>query len=160
VVVISRILIAVDDEVFGGAIEDLLGQIQFQSSPVMRVVHVVEPKEAMAAWPSERYREEALSLISRVANNLRKSFPEHTVEERLLQGYITDVIIDEATDWKADLLVVGSHGRRGIRRFSLGSVSQQIVSNAPCSVVVVRQLGRSENGNAATGARSSEIARG
>jgi len=158
--VISRILIAVDDEVFGDAIEDLLSQIKFDSSPTMRVVHVVEPMEAMAAWPSEQYREEALSLISRIATNLRKHFPDHTVEDHLLQGYITDEIIDEAINWKADLIVVGSHGRRGIRRFSLGSVSQQIVSNAPCSVVLVRQLSRGETSNAATGARSSKIARG
>lgn len=39
---------------------------------------------------------------------------------------------------RADLLVVGSHGRTGIERFLLGSVSEKVVRHAPCSVLVVR----------------------
>jgi nucleotide-binding universal stress UspA family protein len=46
-------------------------------------------------------------------------------------------ILDEARDWKADLLVVGSHGRRGFDRFAMGSVSESVAMNAPCSVEVV-----------------------
>ena len=47
-------------------------------------------------------------------------------------------ILDEATRWKADLLVVGSHGRRGFDRFAMGSVSESLAMNAHCSVEVVR----------------------
>jgi nucleotide-binding universal stress UspA family protein len=48
------------------------------------------------------------------------------------------VIVDEAEDWDADLIVVGSHGYTGLRRLFLGSVAQSVVSHAPCSVEVVR----------------------
>ncbi len=51
-----------------------------------------------------------------------------------------DAIIDTAQDWRADLIVVGSHGRRGLSRFLLGSVSQAVVAHAPCSVAVIRRL--------------------
>ena len=54
---ISKILIAVDDNVFGEAIEELLGQLKWEEPPVMKVIHVVEPMEAIAKWPSEVYRE-------------------------------------------------------------------------------------------------------
>jgi nucleotide-binding universal stress UspA family protein len=47
-------------------------------------------------------------------------------------------ILDEAKRWKADLIVVGSHGRRGFDRFAMGSVSESLAMNAHCSVEVVR----------------------
>lgn len=156
---ISKILIAVDDHIFADAIEELLGQLKWEEPPTMKVIHVIEPVEAMAKWPSEVYREESLALISKTAEKLRQRYPEITVDEELLEGYITDEIIDQAINWKADLILIGSHGRRGIRRFTLGSVSQQVVSNAPCSVVVVRQLNPIENDQNKPPARMARIAR-
>ena len=49
-------------------------------------------------------------------------------------------------EWNAsyDLIVVGSHGRRGFRRFLLGSVSEAVAMNAHCSVVVVRAQRKAE----------------
>ena len=56
----------------------------------------------------------------------------------VLSGKPTEAILEEAKKWNADLIVVGSHGRRGFRRFLLGSVSEAVAMNAHCSVVVVR----------------------
>ena len=56
----------------------------------------------------------------------------------VVSGKPKDVILEEAQKWPADLIVVGSHGRRGFRRLLLGSVSEAVAMNAPCSVVVVR----------------------
>ena len=50
-----------------------------------------------------------------------------------------ELILKEAADWGADLIVLGSHGRRGLNRFLLGSVSEAVASHAPCSVEVIRQ---------------------
>lgn len=49
-----------------------------------------------------------------------------------------ELIIDEAHRWGADLIVVGSHGRRGLSRFLLGSVSEAVASHAKCSVEIIR----------------------
>lgn len=49
-----------------------------------------------------------------------------------------DGIIEEAELWGADLIVVGSHGYRGYKRFLLGSVSQAVAAQAKCSVEIVR----------------------
>ena len=49
------------------------------------------------------------------------------------------VIVDEAKDWSANLIVVGSHGYTGVKRWLLGSVAHSVVSHAPCSVEVVRK---------------------
>jgi nucleotide-binding universal stress UspA family protein len=56
----------------------------------------------------------------------------------VLSGNPKEVILEEARRWDADLIVVGSHGRRGFKRFLLGSVSEAVAMNAHCSVVVVR----------------------
>ena len=48
------------------------------------------------------------------------------------------VILDTAKEWEADLIVLGSHGRRGLDRFLLGSVSEAVATHAGCSVLVIR----------------------
>jgi nucleotide-binding universal stress UspA family protein len=49
------------------------------------------------------------------------------------------VILDEAKEWDADLIVLGSHGHSRLERWLLGSVARSIVDHAPCSVEVVRR---------------------
>ena len=54
------------------------------------------------------------------------------------EGEPRRVILDAAAEWHPDVIVMGSHGKRGIDRFLLGSVSEGVVRHAPCSVNVVR----------------------
>ena len=49
------------------------------------------------------------------------------------------IIVGEAVEWEADLIVVGSHGRQGIGRFLVGSVSEAVAIGSECSVEVVRR---------------------
>ena len=72
----------------------------------------------------------------------------HVAERLATAGFRTNVstpdgdprraIIDSAAQWPADLIVIGSHGRRGLDRFLLGSVAESVVRHAQCSVEVVR----------------------
>lgn len=56
----------------------------------------------------------------------------------VLGGYAKDSILEEAEKWGADLIVTGSHGRRGLKRILLGSVSEAVALHANCSVEVIR----------------------
>ncbi|MBX9952308.1 MAG: universal stress protein [Candidatus Obscuribacterales bacterium] len=56
----------------------------------------------------------------------------------ILRGEPRKVILDLAKDWPADLILVGSHGRRGIERAVLGSVSEAVATHASCSVEMTR----------------------
>lgn len=49
-----------------------------------------------------------------------------------------ELILEEAHNWGADLIALGSHGRRGFNRFLLGSVSESVATHAPCSVEIIR----------------------
>ncbi len=51
------------------------------------------------------------------------------------------LILDEAERWGANLIVAGSHGRRGLGRLVIGSVSEAVALHADCSVEVVREAG-------------------
>jgi nucleotide-binding universal stress UspA family protein len=59
-------------------------------------------------------------------------------EGRVLDGNTERAVIAAALQEQADLIVLGSHGRRGMRRFFLGSVAEGIVRTAPVPVLVVR----------------------
>ena len=62
------------------------------------------------------------------------------VEGKLLQGQVVHrEIIREAETSKADLIVIGSHGRTGLKRLFLGSVAQSVLGEAHIPVLVVRQ---------------------
>jgi nucleotide-binding universal stress UspA family protein len=50
------------------------------------------------------------------------------------------IILDEAAEWGADIIVLGSHGRHGVDRFLLGSVSEAVAMHARCSVEVIRKI--------------------
>jgi nucleotide-binding universal stress UspA family protein len=59
--------------------------------------------------------------------------------EIITTGYhVADTIAEVARTWNADLLVVGTHGRRGVSRVLLGSVAEGIVRVAPCPLLLVR----------------------
>ena len=53
-----------------------------------------------------------------------------------------DVIENVARRIEADLIVIGTHGRRGIRRMLLGSVAEEVARTAPCPVLIVRPVDR------------------
>lgn len=80
---------------------------------------------------ADRAVEEALDQLKRAQLTADGSVPEGLEGPRAL-------ILDEAEQWKADLIVAGSHGRHGWDRLLLGSVSETVALHAPCSVEVIR----------------------
>lgn len=64
--------------------------------------------------------------------------PGSQVDTRIMQGRARDAILQEAEDWEADYIVLGSHGRTGIQKFLLGSVAEALLGHASCPVEVVR----------------------
>jgi nucleotide-binding universal stress UspA family protein len=60
------------------------------------------------------------------------------VSHMVADGFADTAIRDAAGELHADLVVIGTHGRTGLKRFLLGSVAERVVRIAPCSVLVVR----------------------
>lgn len=88
--------------------------------------------------PRIKADEAHLEMLEKASERLKSFFPEWRVETLNLQGSPAREIIRQAKELNADLIVAGSHGRTGNKRFAPGSVSQKIVNEAECSVRVVR----------------------
>ena len=82
--------------------------------------------------------EEARALAVQASERVRASFPAWKVQAEAYGESPAWAIIRKADEWKADLVVVGSHGRSAFGRLILGSVSQKVVTEASRSVRVGR----------------------
>jgi nucleotide-binding universal stress UspA family protein len=60
-------------------------------------------------------------------------------ESRVREGKPGPEVVDEARDWDADLIMMGTHSRGGLKRIVLGSVANHVLNHAPCSIEVVRR---------------------
>jgi len=60
------------------------------------------------------------------------------VERHIIQGRPYEVIVEKAREKGVDLIVMGSHGRTGMERLLMGSVTERVVGNADCSVLIVK----------------------
>ncbi|MGH7247207.1 MAG: universal stress protein, partial [Pseudomonadota bacterium] len=92
----------------------------------------MEPLRAEAM----KHSQEAISATERIV--AEAGFPVSESLSVLLES-AKEIILKEATEWGADLVVAGSHGHHGIGAFLLGSVSEAIAMHADCSVEVIRQ---------------------
>jgi nucleotide-binding universal stress UspA family protein len=63
-----------------------------------------------------------------------------------LLGDPRNILLDEAKSWGADLVVLGSHGFRGVDRLLVGSVSESVAMHAHCSVEVIRDSTKASAG--------------
>lgn len=143
-----KVLIAVDDEVFGKAIADFVVNHHWPTNCQFRIINVVETigdKQLSLLLPRDVFddvikhrRQQAAALVRRSAVRLRDRFHCPEIEELILEGHPADEILQCAKNWQADAVIVGSHGRGGFKGVLMGSVSSVIVSKAGCSVIVVR----------------------
>jgi len=100
-------------------------------SPQMSAGYAPEQDEIMKE-ESARAKED----VQQVGQRLRAA--HFDVETRVAQGEARIGILDVAAQWRPDLILLGSHGRRGLRRFLLGSVAEFVSRHADCSVEIVR----------------------
>ena len=61
-----------------------------------------------------------------------------TVLSDNLHGGVCEQVVQQALDWKAELIVLGTHGRRGTRRLFFGSDAENILRQAPVPVLLIR----------------------
>ncbi len=142
-----KIILAIDDLKSGAApIEAVLKLAPPKGSEVV-VVHVIDSPsfligremrsrhpELKALWRESE--EGAEADVTNVAAQLRSK--GIAARPLVQEGDPKSCIIDLAAEEKADLIVLGCHGRKGVSRFLMGSVSEAVARYAPCSVEVAR----------------------
>jgi len=137
------------------------------SNASLLVVHVVEPTAQAPGAAVPQVTMSGVDLPADARENaenarerLEKVKPDDEgirVEHRLLEGAPSKEIPEFADNQHADLIVMGTHGRTGLRRLLMGSVAEAVVRNANCPVLTIRQSASdfSEKEETATSSRSS-----
>ena len=146
-----KILLAIDGSPCSEAAVTEVARRPWPEDSLLRVISVVEPPGALTAEPYmgtggyfeevERLKKrQAAAVLEAAAAALRKGPGTGLlgITTEALAGSPKRTIVEEAEEWGADLIVVGSHGYHTWERMLLGSVSQSVAAHALCSVEIVR----------------------
>ena len=146
----NKVLVAIDDTGLSDlVVESLSPQMRPDQTEVL-VLQVVEPflytappqmapgyQPEMSARMKDR-KELAKRSVDSAVDVLRKA--GFQVTSQVVESEIKEGILNAASEWGADLIVVTSHARKGVAKFLHRSVAEGIVHRAPCSVLVVKEL--------------------
>ncbi|MEZ5560929.1 MAG: universal stress protein [Pseudomonadales bacterium] len=144
----KRILIAVDasedaDQVLGGAL-----RLHPRGSESFHVVTVIPPMMGgisgmdgasfAATWPLQEMEETIRKEIGEAVRERVARFGIAPERVSILYGRPASEIHAQAESLQADLIVIGSHGRKGVPQLMLGSTANAVLHGAPCDVLTVR----------------------
>lgn len=144
-----KILIALDASQHSERALEFVTRMRWPAGSRVIVLSVMQPVVNAVAGPYEpatvevELMAEQRRVLEELVSNAERRLREcgFATESRVLAGDPRETLAQEARDERADLLVMGSHGRTGIAKLMLGSVSSHIVTHAPCSVLVVKTPG-------------------
>ena len=135
----TRILLATDGSDVSLAAAQAVAETDWPSGSEVKVISVVDPiiySLEELGLSREKRTERAHRAIGQ-AINVFKETPLRLTGE-VIAGTVVRQIIERGETWKADLIVVGTHQRRGLKRLLLGSTSTAVANNAHSSVRVIR----------------------
>ncbi|MBS1998663.1 MAG: universal stress protein [Cyanobacteria bacterium SZAS LIN-2] len=145
-----KILVAVEDPGAAAIVADYACDKAKLANAQVKILNVIPSLFAytsLAVVPEllddmrRESRHNAGTLVHEIAERLAKECPTAVVEEQIAEGSPAETILSVASQWDADLIIIGSHGRRGLNRLVLGSVSMAVVGAAECPVLVVKTRG-------------------
>jgi len=142
--VLKTILVALDSsELSHQVMESLVGNLQIQSTSKMILVHVINRRNAEVEIAADRPG--TVGVQDEVPyRHLEKQLQSYQIqlpcksELEIVSGDPAEEIIRLANIYRADLIVIGNRGLTGMKRIIEGSVSSQVVADAPCSVLVIK----------------------
>jgi nucleotide-binding universal stress UspA family protein len=141
----QRMLVPVDGSPTSNAGIDEAIRLAKLTDGRIRLVHVLDGN--LFGIGCETYVGDVLGMLSEAGAQIltegkarveSSGVPVDTFITEMFGERVCDVVADQATAWKADLIVIGTHGRRGARRWVLGSDAEQVVRSAPVPVLLVR----------------------
>ena len=146
----TRIMAAIDDSFATSKVLDTAIEMAKKFGAKLAICHALDEtifaQGTAATWLSNSVsqvestlRDSALVFVDEAAKVARAAGLE--VEVRLVeseQAHVAEMLANATSEWQADLLVAGTHGRRGVDRFFVGSVAEQLVRKARTSLLLVR----------------------
>jgi nucleotide-binding universal stress UspA family protein len=141
----KNILLPIDSSPFSDVAVKWLGNFRWAADTTFILSAVVE---------SDTDFDEVRESLKNRAVVISKLLQTEKILMEIVTGEPRAAIIGLAQQYYADLIVMGSHGRTGLKKLILGNVSQSISQEAPCAVAIVRGILPSDNSWTRTGAFS------
>jgi nucleotide-binding universal stress UspA family protein len=142
-----RILVAIDgSKTAARGLREAIALAKDQAA-ALRVVHVVDKMAIIGVAEAGMNPRPVLARLARsgraVLDEARRGAKKlgvhaETVLHEPVTKRVADAVLREAKKWRADLIVMGTHGRRGVPRLVLGSDAEQVVRLAEVPVLLVR----------------------
>ncbi|TVS19606.1 MAG: universal stress protein [Planctomycetaceae bacterium] len=162
----NKIIYPTDFSSAAEAVFDTAQRLARDSDALLLIVHVVEP--VVAATPGTvappvtiggtDLSETQQKAVTEARKELHKVVPTDPVirfEHRVIEGLASDGILNLAELEQPDLIVMGTHGRTGLKRLLMGSVAEKIVRHARCPVLTLKaSKSSSENSGESEAPRS------
>lgn len=114
----------------------------------IKLLHVVDEISLMTSFESAMaFPPNVFDLLKEAGQQVLSDAEARTraagiaVEAELFESYsgrVSDLILTEAKEWGAQIIVLGTHGRRGVGRMLLGSDAEQVLRQSPVPVLLVR----------------------
>lgn len=144
----QHVLVAVDDSNTSNRALDEAIRLAKNQRAMLRIVFVVDEtaifSDAQLSDPTEIEKEwirignEILGKAQSTACKEGVNAETKLLETRNVGDRIADAIVTEASDWPADLLVAGTHGRSGLTHLLLGSVAEGLVRKTQVPILLIR----------------------
>ena len=103
---------------------------------ILSVVDITDEFESEAPGLTDKMTKKLLKSAQKALGKAVTAKIKAKVEVHVGDAY--EMIVETARKKKADIIVMGSHGRTGLTRLLMGSVTSRVIGHAPCSVMVVR----------------------
>jgi nucleotide-binding universal stress UspA family protein len=135
----NKILFPTDFSHTGDAALELATALTRDSGATLLIVHTEEPP--MAYGGGEFYYgmpNPATADLEKMLHDVKPTDPSVPFEYRMITGDPASAIVRLAEDEDVDLIVIGTHGRTGLSRLLMGSVSEAVVRRAKCPVLTVK----------------------
>ena len=113
----------------------------------VRLIHVVDVfivTPTLESGPyvddiQKSFREDGRRLLEKAEALVRKhGITVDSVMSEIVGAHAAEIIVEQARKWRADIVVIGTHGRRGVLRLVMGSDAEEVVRTSPVPVLLVR----------------------
>ncbi len=138
-----KVIAAIDGSIYSQAAVDALSGVQWPPGTEIKLLTVLRPGEsnfpASNKSPSEiTATQSAAKALALMTVRLQQLLVECKISSEFLQGEPKGQILDYCKQWGAELIVMGTRGNKGLDLILLGSISQGVLMQSPCPVLIVK----------------------
>lgn len=136
-----KIIVPIDFLQYTDQIVDYTLYIGEKLNGSLKFVHIVEPPQIYGDFEHPSLGTFTEEKIIHAEKKMKQFIEKHQdkyseCEGKIMRGNIVDTIIKYAKDEKADLIIIGTHGRKGLIKMWLGSAAERVIKASPCPTLL------------------------